>query len=161
MWNHDRTAIIGLLYAKDLILISPASRIPLVAVVHFFRRESVNVVEDEDTLEAVLRIFSSSRQHFAIVRTVDASGPGDPVYKIGGIITMEDILETIIKSEIADEYDALRGDVAADAAALAASQWHGGPGEEEAGSGGRDACVRCLATWWRRKRRRGWRGRST
>jgi metal transporter CNNM len=85
VWNPPQTSIVGLLYAKDLILVQPAARIPVAAVVHFFHREVVNVVDDEDSLEGVLRTFSSSRQHFAVVRTVDASGPGDPVYRIAGV----------------------------------------------------------------------------
>lgn len=85
VWDAGRTAVVGLLYAKDLVLVEPRAAIPVVSVVHFFKRHAVNVVDAEDTLQEVLRIFSASRQHFAIVRTVDASGPGDPVYRVAGV----------------------------------------------------------------------------
>lgn len=145
VWSADRTAIVGLLYAKDLMLLDARARIPVIAAVHFFKRHGVNIVDDTDTLEEALRVFSSSRQHFAIVRTVDSTGPGDPVYRIGGVVTMEDILEAILKAEIHDEYDALRGDVAGDAAELAASEWHGGASEDGGGGGGGGTSAKALS----------------
>lgn len=108
VWSDDLTRIVGLLYSKDLMLIEPRACTPVITVVYFFNRQHINVVDEEDRLDAVLRIFSQTRQHFAIVRTVDNSGEGDPTYKIAGVVSMEDIVEEIIGAEIVDEYDAFR-----------------------------------------------------
>ncbi len=41
-----------------------------------------------------------SRQHLAIVHDVNGSGPGDPFYEVKGIVTLEDIIETILQVSI-------------------------------------------------------------
>lgn len=68
VWNEAGTAIVGLLYAKDLMLCEPRMRTPVAAVLQFFGRTHVNAVDDEAPLGEVLQLFSATRQHFAIVR---------------------------------------------------------------------------------------------
>ncbi|RYY32723.1 CBS domain-containing protein, partial [archaeon] len=108
VWDDARTSIVGLLYAKDLMLIEPRNNTPVITVVQFFGRQHINVVDDEDNLGDVLKVFTSTSQLFAMVRTVDARGAGDPVYKVIGVVTMEDIMEEILQDEIKDEYDIYR-----------------------------------------------------
>eukprot|EP00063_Salmo_salar_P058538 XP_014033373.1 PREDICTED: metal transporter CNNM2-like isoform X2 [Salmo salar] len=45
------------------------------------------------------------KSHLAIVQRVNNEGEGDPFYEVLGIVTLEDIIEEIIKSEILDETD--------------------------------------------------------
>uniref|UniRef100_A0A452SVQ1 Metal transporter n=1 Tax=Ursus americanus TaxID=9643 RepID=A0A452SVQ1_URSAM len=46
-----------------------------------------------------------SKSHLAIVQRVNNEGEGDPFYEVLGIVTLEDVIEEIIKSEILDETD--------------------------------------------------------
>lgn len=58
----------------------------------------------------VLKSFNSvltnaGKSHLAIVQRVNNEGDGDPFYEVMGIVTLEDVIEEIIKSEIVDETD--------------------------------------------------------
>uniref|UniRef100_A0A8C3IG68 Metal transporter n=1 Tax=Chrysemys picta bellii TaxID=8478 RepID=A0A8C3IG68_CHRPI len=45
------------------------------------------------------------KSHLAIVQKVNSEGEGDPFYEVLGLVTLEDVIEEIIKSEILDESD--------------------------------------------------------
>lgn len=57
-------------------------------------------------LTTVMCVYlSSGKSHLAIVQRVNNEGEGDPFYEVLGIVTLEDVIEEIIKSEILDETD--------------------------------------------------------
>ncbi|XP_044515544.1 metal transporter CNNM3-like [Gracilinanus agilis] len=47
----------------------------------------------------------TGKSHLAIVQKVNNEGEGDPFYEVMGLVTLEDVIEEIIKSEILDESD--------------------------------------------------------
>jgi hypothetical protein len=59
----------------------------------------------DQLLGETLSNFRRERAHLAIVRDVVFEGEGDPYYKVVGIITLEDIIEEILGTEIEDEFD--------------------------------------------------------
>ncbi|XP_033985827.1 metal transporter CNNM1-like [Trematomus bernacchii] len=50
-------------------------------------------------------VRNKGKSHLAIVQRVNNEGEGDPFYEVLGIVTLEDVIEEIIKSEILDETD--------------------------------------------------------
>eukprot|EP00871_Galdieria_phlegrea_P001747 jgi/Galph1/2573/GphlegSOOS_G1248.1 len=104
VYSGTRENIIGILFTKDLILIDPDDDISLNTVLCFFRRE-VQFVFHETTLDVTLNEFKTGKAHLAVVTKVNNEGPGDPFYQNIGIVTLEDVIEEIIGSEIVDETD--------------------------------------------------------
>ncbi|KAJ8339518.1 hypothetical protein SKAU_G00363040 [Synaphobranchus kaupii] len=47
----------------------------------------------------------TGKSHLAIVQKVNNEGEGDPFYEVLGLVTLEDVIEEIIKSEILAESD--------------------------------------------------------
>ena len=52
-----------------------------------------------------LRFDLPGSSHMAIVNRVNNEGEGDPFYEVLGLVTLEDVIEEILKSEIVDETD--------------------------------------------------------
>ncbi|OWK10390.1 CNNM4 [Cervus elaphus hippelaphus] len=50
-------------------------------------------------------LLKERKSHLAIVQKVNNEGEGDPFYEVLGLVTLEDVIEEIIKSEILDESD--------------------------------------------------------
>ncbi len=103
--------VVGVLHAKDLVLIHPSDAQPVISVVHFFGREAFNTVANTEVLENVMRIFTTSKQPFAIVHTASrssassgagagAAAAGTITTALAGLITMQDILREIIGEDI-------------------------------------------------------------
>ena len=53
----------------------------------------------------MLCLKSVGKSHMAVVQTINDKGPGDPFYDTVGLVTLEDVIEEIIQSEIIDETD--------------------------------------------------------
>ncbi|CAE7257289.1 Cnnm2 [Symbiodinium sp. KB8] len=103
---EDPERVTGMLYAKDLMLIVPANATPVATVVAFFHREAITFVNADEKVDVAFNIMLASKRHIAMVQTVDdCDGTRDPVFKLGGVITLEDIIETILQAELTDEYD--------------------------------------------------------
>lgn len=107
---YDRTKdnIVGILMARDLILINPEKALITLKQMSSIIIRDVIAVEDQDKLEPLLGYFKKGLTHIGIVtQTIIGDGMKDPTKKVIGIVTLEDIIEEIIQDEIEDEYELL------------------------------------------------------
>lgn len=104
VYKNNRDNIVGVLFTKDLVLINPEEGVPLSTVLTFYGREVIKVFPDTK-LDEMLKVFKSGRSHLAIVHDVHTPKFGDPVYQTVGLVSLEDLIEEMIKDEIVDETD--------------------------------------------------------
>ena len=91
VYEGDRNNLVGILYWRDLVGVTADSSVKNVydPYIHF--------VSPEDKLDGVLNQFISNKVHLFAVR--------DEFGNFMGVITLEDIIEEIMGTEIVDEED--------------------------------------------------------
>jgi metal transporter CNNM len=94
IYDDNKDAISGILYAKDLII--EDENITIKQTEEALDKRTLTV-ESDDLLDTVLVKMLNSKRHIAIVR--------NEYNRFVGIITLEDIMEEIIQQEIEDEDD--------------------------------------------------------
>ncbi len=95
VYYRNENKIVGLLYSKDLILVSPKDE----RKVKHVMRKRIYYISENAPLDKLLSFFKEKKSHLFIVR--------DRAKKILGIVTLEDVLEEIV-GEIVDEYDLIK-----------------------------------------------------
>ena len=107
VYDGERTNIMHILYAKDLLFIDPDDEKPIEEVCKFYKNE-VNFVYSDTALTDMFDEFKSGdKGHMAVVQEVINEGDVDPYLVAVGLITLEDIVEEIIQQEINDETDVI------------------------------------------------------
>uniref|UniRef100_A0A3B5M780 Metal transporter n=1 Tax=Xiphophorus couchianus TaxID=32473 RepID=A0A3B5M780_9TELE len=104
VFENDRSNILDILFVKDLAFVDPDDCTPLKTITQFYKHP-LHCVFNDTKLDAMLEEFKKGKSHLAIVQRVNNEGEGDPFYEVMGIVTLEDVIEEIIKSEILDETD--------------------------------------------------------
>lgn len=134
-FEGSRQNIIGILYVKDLILLDPDDEIEVKTVITFHGRAGVRFILDSTPLSEVFRLFKQSVYHMMIAVNLklpegqelsaltSLGGTGSTPSRtaladllnqntllqaersVSGVITLEDVLEEVIKDEIMDETD--------------------------------------------------------
>ncbi|XP_054634750.1 metal transporter CNNM1-like isoform X2 [Dunckerocampus dactyliophorus] len=104
VYEDERSNIVDILFVKDLALVDPDDCTPLKTITQFYKHP-LHCVFSDTKLDAMLEEFKKGKSHLAIVQRVNNEGEGDPFYEVMGIVTLEDVIEEIIKSEILDETD--------------------------------------------------------
>ncbi|XP_055791811.1 metal transporter CNNM3 isoform X3 [Salvelinus fontinalis] len=99
-----RSNIVEILYVKDLALVDPDDCTPMTTITKFYNHP-LHFVFNDTKLDAMLEEFKKGNSALAIVQKVNNEGEGDPFYEVLGLVTLEDVIEEIIKSEILDESD--------------------------------------------------------
>ncbi|XP_012875180.1 PREDICTED: metal transporter CNNM3 [Dipodomys ordii] len=109
VYEDERSNIVDMLYLKDLAFVDPEDCTPLTTITRFYNHP-LHFVFNDTKLDAVLEEFKRGKSHLAIVQKVNNEGEGDPFYEVLGLVTLEDVIEEIIKSEILDESEDYRAD---------------------------------------------------
>uniref|UniRef100_A0A8C1N9T0 Metal transporter n=1 Tax=Cyprinus carpio TaxID=7962 RepID=A0A8C1N9T0_CYPCA len=104
VYDTELSNIVDVLYVKDLAFVDPDDCTTLKTVTKFYNHP-VHFVFHDTKLDAMLEEFKKGKSHLAIVQKVNNEGEGDPFYEVLGLVTLEDVIEEIIKSEILDESD--------------------------------------------------------
>ncbi|XP_010982783.3 metal transporter CNNM4 isoform X2 [Camelus dromedarius] len=104
VYEDEQSNIVDILYVKDLAFVDPDDCTPLKTITRFYNHP-VHFVFHDTKLDAMLEEFKKGKSHLAIVQKVNNEGEGDPFYEVLGLVTLEDVIEEIIKSEILDESD--------------------------------------------------------
>ena len=99
--GDDENEIVGVLFAKDLLLSHEAERAPVPLVAADLMREHAYIPEMV-TISRLMELFRRKQMHLVMV----IGEYGDVV----GLVTMEDVLERLV-GQIEDEYDAVEADV--------------------------------------------------
>ncbi|XP_036384437.1 metal transporter CNNM4-like isoform X1 [Megalops cyprinoides] len=104
VYDEERSNIVDILYVKDLAFVDPDDCTTLKTITKFYNHP-VHFVFHDTKLDSMLEEFKKGKSHLAIVQKVNNEGEGDPFYEVLGLVTLEDVIEEIIKSEILDESD--------------------------------------------------------
>ncbi|XP_017283366.1 metal transporter CNNM4 isoform X2 [Kryptolebias marmoratus] len=104
VYENERSNIVDILFVKDLAFVDPDDCTTLKTITKFYNHP-VHFVFQDTKLDAMLEEFKKGKSHLAIVQKVNNEGKGDPFYEVLGLVTLEDVIEEIIKSEILDESD--------------------------------------------------------
>ncbi|KAJ0005177.1 hypothetical protein NQD34_011391 [Periophthalmus magnuspinnatus] len=104
VYENERSNIVDILFVKDLAFVDPDDCTPLKTITQFYKHP-MHYVFNDTKLDVMLEEFKRGKSHLAVVQRVNSEGEGDPFYEVMGIVTLEDVIEEIIKSEIVDETD--------------------------------------------------------
>ncbi|TNM85939.1 metal transporter CNNM2 isoform X1 [Takifugu flavidus] len=104
VYEGEKSNIVDLLFVKDLAFVDPKDCTPLKTITKFYSH-SLHFVFNDTKLDVMLEEFKKGKSHLAIVQRVNNECKGDPFYEVLGIVTLEDVIEELIKSEILDETD--------------------------------------------------------
>uniref|UniRef100_A0A287CXN3 Metal transporter n=1 Tax=Ictidomys tridecemlineatus TaxID=43179 RepID=A0A287CXN3_ICTTR len=102
VYEDEQSNIVDILYVKDLAFVDPDDCTPLKTITRFYNHP-VHFVFHDTKLDAMLEEFKKGKSHLAIVQKVNNEGEGDPFYEVLGLVTVEDVIEEVIRSEILDE----------------------------------------------------------
>jgi len=130
---NNHLTIVGMLFAKDLILLDPEDEISVQHVMNAFKSKKPLFLSEDTKLDQCLKIFVHSRQHLCMVKSKDLKEEKEEINTSNdeqfnqylydqnkeemnhhinisidnaiGIITLEDVIEHALQTELVDEHD--------------------------------------------------------
>ncbi|XP_053161771.1 metal transporter CNNM4-like isoform X2 [Hemicordylus capensis] len=101
IYDQDRSNIVDMLYVKDLAFVDPDISTPLKTITKFYNHP-IHYVSHSTKLDEVLGEFKKGKSHLAIVQK-QKEDDNESIHDVMGVVTLEDVIEQIINSEIMDE----------------------------------------------------------
>ena len=92
---------------QDLLLNDPADRVPLRAVMEYFKHSVLKCKLGDSLFEMFDKFRKGSHMAFVYRNDADLNSQ-EKIIESVGILTMEDIIEELVQSEIMDEADTKR-----------------------------------------------------
>lgn len=104
VYEGEKENVVGLLHVKDFTLLDPDDNMPVKALLKFYNHP-ISTCDADRLLDAMFDEFRKGETHLAFVEEVIQQPDRDPIPKVIGIVTLEDILEELVQMEIYDEFD--------------------------------------------------------
>ncbi|TMW60406.1 hypothetical protein Poli38472_000448 [Pythium oligandrum] len=79
-------------------------QVQISSFIHVFGR-NIHHVGPECSLDVLLQTFKQECTHLALVKSVESQKSAEPTERLEGIVTLEDVVEEILQTEILDEGD--------------------------------------------------------
>uniref|UniRef100_A0A0K0FC38 CNNM transmembrane domain-containing protein n=1 Tax=Strongyloides venezuelensis TaxID=75913 RepID=A0A0K0FC38_STRVS len=108
--KNDRNNVVSLLFIKDLALMDPDDNFTVKAVCDY-NQHILRFVSENTPLKTMLEEFKKGDYHLAMVRKDKDIENKSKQGVLCGLVTLEDILEEILKAEIIDESDIIMDNV--------------------------------------------------
>tara|TARA_B100000767_G_scaffold265240_1_gene281096 strand:+ start:65 stop:718 length:654 start_codon:yes stop_codon:yes gene_type:complete len=111
VYQDRKDRIVGVVFAKDLVLVDPNDEIPVASILPFCSR-ALHHVPPHTNLEKIMSQMQSTRSHlFFVSDERQARRNANQVAACVGIVTMEDVIEELISDEIVDESDTVQDNI--------------------------------------------------
>lgn len=105
VYDGDRENIVGLLFVKSLIMVDPDDDTPIGNV---YKKKSFLTAATTVPLFDLMDRFQTGKSHLCVVHKTQINEGNQLISRVVGIITLEDVLESLIQEEILDEADITR-----------------------------------------------------
>lgn len=105
VYDGDRENIVGLLFVKSLIMVDPDDDTPIGNV---YKKKSFLTAATTVPLFDMMDRFQTGKSHLCVVHKTQINEENQVISRVVGIITLEDVLESLIQEEILDEADITR-----------------------------------------------------
>lgn len=99
VFNKERNDITGLIHIKDLMITDPNDEIKVKKLLKLFKH-NVTYCYTSDSLFKMFEIFRRGVAHMAFVLDIVQDFNTDPYYECVGIVTLHDIIETLVQFDI-------------------------------------------------------------
>lgn len=99
--------LVGVILIQDLLLNDPSDKVPLRAVMQYFKHALLKC-KITDSLESMFEKFRKGSHMAFVYKNEEEKNANGEIVEAVGILTMEDIIEELVQSEIMDEADTKR-----------------------------------------------------